>query len=458
MTTNRLDDNHADRAGTAESCSSHQRESDSGARPPFINEDSRHINSDDVCCIIGDSNMQNSLAKATSEPEASTAPDPSVGEFTAYLKSMGLAKRTIDVYAKSWTRLGRILGRDPVEWTREDCRALLLNDDWGAYSPSSQAIMRSALRRLWELHERDDLLRYHPFWKTKNGTTDRREYIRTHTATPEEMEIVRHHCRDAVLNSDSDHEVYRAFMVLLPPNYGLRAKAISNMRVKDIRLADRELYVYKTKRNKSRTIYMDITIDDLWPRFLKARSNIIHELEKGRHVKDDDGKRVLVPPTDEIRKNLEKLHTPNGWLFFTRTQSKTGSYGEKLTPDSVSSLTGSVTVPLVDKRAHAFRHGKIFELLDDGWKIEKVASYVGHDNIQTTFDYVALGPDEHRKEAERTNGNRRQPVEQAASPEPETAPTGPDTSAVAHLKALHDRGILTTDEYLRKIEAIHGLG
>ena len=48
---------------------------------------------------------------------------------------------------------------------------------------------------------------------------------------------------------------------------------------------------------------------------------------------------------------------------------------------------------------HSFRHAKVFSLLDQGWKIEKVAAYMGHKSVQTTFQYVHLGPEEMRSDS-----------------------------------------------------------
>ena len=71
----------------------------------------------------------------------------------------------------------------------------------------------------------------------------------------------------------------------------------------------------------------------------------------------------------------------------------------------------------------------VLGLIDRGWRIEKVASFVGHADDQTTFMYVNLGPDEHRAEEKRVG--RRQDTE-AVTPSP--TDTKPVARAAAHLK------------------------
>ncbi len=75
---------------------------------------------------------------------------------------------------------------------------------------------------------------------------------------------------------------------------------------------------------------------------------------------------------------------------------------------------------------------------------------MGHKSVQTTFQYVHLGPEEMRSEAERVAGNgvKRQVPNHS---------TMQDNGAAIQLKSLYDQGILSKDEYLLKMETLLGV-
>ena len=176
-------------------------------------------------------------------------------------------------------------------------------------------------------------------------------------------------------------------------------------------------------------------MDDLWPRFVVARERLIKELIR-RH---DDSK---------VTARFEELP----WLFFTKVEKDWSYIGKQLHRSGVGSTISWLTKKIVGRSIspHAFRHAKVFSLLDQGWKIERVAAYMGHTSVQTTFMYVHLGPEQMRAEAERvaTIGNdvTIDPVSGSSM-----------ASAASSLKALFDQGILSKDEYLLKMESILGL-
>ena len=109
-----------------------------------------------------------------------------------------------------------------------------------------------------------------------------------------------------------------------------------------------------------------------------------------------------------------------------------------------------ITKGTIGRNPHALRHGRIYELLDRGWRIEKVASFVGHSDVDTTYKYVDLGPADHRAEHARVGERKSSEASDPAAPKP-------DIDAASSLKALHDQGILSTEEYLSKLEMLIGL-
>ena len=89
----------------------------------------------------------------------------------------------------------------------------------------------------------------------------------------------------------------------------------------------------------------------------------------------------------------------------------------------------------------------VFSLQDQGWKVERVAAYMGHTSVQTTFQYVHLGPEQMRAEAERVSqGGQNVTME--------SSDDGSRATVASSLKALFDQGILSKDEYLQKLESI----
>ena len=244
-------------------------------------------------------------------------------------------------------------------------------------------------------------------------------------------------CRRVILDPKSSvAAIQRHFVLFMVVAYGIRCKAVCHLRPQDIDLAERTLYIHRTKGDKSRTIFMDVPIDDIWPRVVVTRERLIQEiLERHGDLPGVADRLQCVP-----------------WLFFTKVERSEKSVGHQLRRCSVSSTVCYLTKRIVGRRIspHAFRHAKVFTLLDRGWKIERVAAYMGHNSIQTTFQYVHLGPAEMRAEVERVAG--------VDNPESGKGPSQTDSSGAAvHLKSLFDQGLLSKDEYLSKMETILGV-
>jgi integrase len=378
--------------------------------------------------------------KNSIEPEFSTEP-LDLSEYIDYLKGAGASDGTIARYCRWIEIITEMMGNRPDLWDSDDQTRLVKEFSKPAptrpkgYARSTRMLIKSALKRYWESTGRIDLLAPGSFWH--NGRQESRyRYIANHTASPEEVSAIIEECRRVILEPKSTPlEVNRFFMLFMIVAYGIRCKAVCHLRLEDFDLHERFLHIYRTKGDKSRTIYLDVPMDDLWPRVVVAREHLIKEL-LNRH--DDP----------DVTDRFERLT----WFFFTKVEKEWKSVGKQLHRSSVNSSVRYLTKKIVGRHIspHSFRHAKVFSLLDQGWKIERVAAYMGHTSVQTTFQYVHLGPEQMRAEVERVSegGERVQPI---------TNRDVNESSAASSLKSLYDQGILSKDEYLIKMESIMGL-
>ena len=364
-----------------------------------------------------------------------------LSDYIDYLKGAGASSGTIKKYCRWIEVMTEMMGTSPELWDSDDLTRLVKEFSKPApsrpngYARSTRMLIKASLRRYWESTGRIDLLAPGSFWH--NGRQESRyRYIASHTASPEEVSTIIDECRRIILDPKSTPlEIDRFFMLFVIVAYGIRCKAVSYLRPKDIDLQERILHIFRTKGDKSRTIYLDVPMDDLWPRVVVARERLIKELVE-RH--DDP----------EITERFDELP----WLFFTKVERDWKSIGKQLHRSGVGSAIRYLTKRIVGRciSPHSFRHAKVFSLLDQGWKIERVAAYMGHTSVQTTFQYVHLGPEQMKAEAERvSNGGQHLLVTHSADRS--------QSSVVSSLKALFDQGILSKDEYLLKIESILGL-
>ncbi len=144
------------------------------------------------------------------------------------------------------------------------------------------------------------------------------------------------------------------------------------------------------------------------------------------------------------------IHDDKSPMFFVRLQSKKWrSLLEPISPSSISSSVRTVTRNVLGKEnergPHSMRHAKVFRLLvQDGWERYNVKQYMGHESIDTTLKYVALGWEEQAKDFDRKNGNGG------------TAQVAPDipslTKVLRQLKELREVGVLTAEEFSIKVD------
>jgi site-specific recombinase XerD len=190
-------------------------------------------------------------------------------EYIDYLKGAGIAKSTINKYCRNIEMLAELMNKVPELWDSDDLIQLTKEFSRKAptrpngYSRSTRINMKSALKRYWESTGRTDLIGPGPFWH--NGRSQPRyDYIKTHTASPEEVEAILEECRRVIIEPrSSPTEVIRHFMLFLVAAYGIRCKAVRHIRERDFNLNERTLHVYRTKGDKSRTLYMDVQLDDI---------------------------------------------------------------------------------------------------------------------------------------------------------------------------------------------------
>ena len=394
----------------------------------------------DTLWILGDSHMDSVRHKSSVEPGFSTEP-LDLSEYVDYLKGAGASSGTIMRYCRWIEIITEIMGNRPDLWDTDDLTRLVKEFSKPAptrpkgYARSTRMLIKSALKRYWESTGRIDLLAPGSFWH--NGRQESRyRYIANHTASPEESSAIIEECRRVILEPKSTPlEINRFFLLFMITAYGIRCKALCHLRPEDFNLQERVLYIFRTKGDKSRTIYLDIPMDDLWPRVIVARNRLIKELIN-RH--DDP----------DVTARFERLP----WFFFTKVENEWKSVGKQLHRSSVNSSVRYLTKKIVGRHIspHSFRHAKVFSLLDQGWKIERVAAYMGHTSVQTTFQYVHLGPEQMKAEVERVSSEG-----QYISVEPSNDAS--KSAAASHLKSLFDQGILSKDEYLQKMESIMGL-
>lgn len=369
-----------------------------------------------------------------------------LAQFETFLRGY-LMEQTIKNYLCRINQVVKVLPKDPSEWTVRDCEDFMRSSKWSGdpndtnperrgWKRATKTQTMAALKSYWEFHHRSDLVGPENlnFWKIPRQPGGDAKYQKLKKITPNTCDVsnFKKVCRETVLDSSSVCQVWRHYLSFLPAEFGIRVKAVCNLRVCDFKLDEQTLFIYKTKGDKSRNIHIEGSIGDVHNAFLKARSTIIE--------------RLLVDHKDfpDVVKRLENLRDdPNAWLFFTRYTEVPGNnsnVGRQMPGRTVSEMIRNVVRPIIGRTysPHAFRHAKAFELLEvRRMKEYEVMNFMGHENIQTTLNYVPLGIDEQRKAFERTrdngNGGNGRSVD--------TPPNG-YKSKLETLKDLHDRGIL----------------
>jgi len=353
--------------------------------------------------------------------------------FQRLLESMERSPKTIDVYIRSVTSAAKVLDSDPYDWSEEDQNTFLFSDTYRRWSPNYRDTLKSVLKTYWKLLRRKDLLGHPTFFTRRrkvSGGTNGHEAKRVKAIPQDEVEEVIEECRRAIRDG-SPSEVYRHFALLLQAAYGLRCVGVAHLRVCDIRIEEDVLHVHNSKGGKSRDVHMDVSIGDEFSLFMSAREAVVRDL-----LRKPRGHDVAKHLTDLI----SRADTP---LFFNRSDNSS-EVGAPVDPRAVGEMTGRIASQIVGRHVHPhqFRHSKAFYLLEVAHlDMQQAASYLGHSNIQTTYDYAGVDVADQKVAFARTEKVTETRVEVTTG-----APSDFEEKARV-LGELHKSGVLTTEAF-----------
>lgn len=367
---------------------------------------------------------------ATAESTCEHDYEENMETYRSILASTGRKESTINTNTQYLdTVVGVMDGKDPVHWTEIDLQDLLLSDRYRDWAPSTQQLVKAILKSYWEVHNKNEMLppNNYAFWRSRKaygGGSNRYDALKAKTPTESEVRHVLDVCKDVVMTSNSSREVHRHMALYLTAAYGLRRMEVAGLRVCDVRIEDDVVHIEESKGDKSRDIYMDIHLDEeMMKRFMDARSSRV-----GHDITNRD------------------LLDRASHLFLRK-----GSDTEQMAPHTMGKTLKRLASAILDRavNAHAFRHAKAFHLLEvRGLDVNHAAQYLGHSNIQQTFEYSYPGVSEQREAFNNGNGN----------PEPapvvvESAPGNIDV-AVKALTEAYTRGDLSATAFAEAVGAL----
>jgi len=339
-----------------------------------------------------------------------------------------------------------ITGKDPHAWNDLDLQNLVLSEKYQVYMPRSKRAMRYSLKSYWRVFNVVEMLppNHYQFWHTKDtgygGGTNKYDENKRKSPTVAEGKKVRDICRDVILNSDNDDEIYRHMALYITASYGLRKSEVANLRVCDIHIDQEYLHVEEGKGDKSRDVWFDVPLTpELWDRFMAARSSIVNRLRA-----EDSGRRFIAK-YDAL---LDDRAAP---LFFYRQGD---TVGDQSSPNALGAMVERLGSHILGRgpkdcvNPHAWRHFKSFEAVGT-MDIHLAAKYLGHANIQMTQDYINAGVEE-MKAAYKVG-------KKTPAPKPVAAPSnGALDAAVSNLTAALTKGDLSPEVYAAAVAALTG--
>lgn len=412
--------------------------------------------------IIGDTTMLASDKHSGTSASHEDALNDNLARFETQRRGV-LAPKTIENYLVRIHQVMKIIDKDPFLWKVKDCENLMQSTKWvgdpedpdpdkRGWKRTTKILTRAALKSYWKFLHRTDLTgeENDNFWMLYRQPGGLTKYNERKAKTPEYEDVVRFKetCRQVILNSESPGQVYRHYLAFLPVEFGIRVKAIQNLRLCDFKFESNKLFIYRTKGDKSRNVHIEDPITDVHNAFLRAREKIITDL-LGKHHDNP-----------EVVKRLEDLRdNPEAWLFFTRYTQEPGNscnVGRQLPGRSISGIVKTVArfrvkkgkkEEIIQYSPHAFRHAKAFELLKvRGQEPHEAMGYLGHENIQTTMDYIPQGIDEQRAAFKRTRNGNGGNGENITEPRLNNINDGGNND-LQTLTDLYNRGILTVGQY-----------
>lgn len=357
--------------------------------------------------------------------------------FSQRFISGGRKATTVKTFRDYLNRCYQAMGKDPVHWTTQDLDDFTLTDIFHAWAPSTQKTVKGIVRSyLKVLHE--DIPENWAFWKGRAvaaGGTNAYDNLKRKAASREDVELALEMCRDQILSGKNDNTVFRCMALYLTVAYGLREMETAALRLCDVDIEAGTIHVVESKGGKSRLIHVDVPLSPrLWDSFMAARSSIIGS----DHV---------------LTKLSASLNDRAASLWFYRT---TENAGKPMSPNTMGKFLARVAKRLLGhhQAPHGWRHAKIFSLIEvEGWDIQVVSKYAGHEDIKTTMGYCATGIEEQRAadrdaKARRANGTAPSP-----SPAPSAAPEPSPSldAAVRALTALLSAGHLSPAAYTEAV-------
>ncbi|XRO75269.1 tyrosine-type recombinase/integrase [Methanocaldococcus sp. 28A] len=206
--------------------------------------------------------------------------------------------------------------------------------------------------RILFLPNRDEYEKFREYCK-ELGKFKRKEVEHFDELTPEEVnEIIRH-----ILHSNSATKIRDALIIRLTYDTGARIGEILNLKLKD---CDFKKGIFKFRDTKGREVRLTVCALDT----LKALKHYMNYYMKSKKSED--------------------------YLFQNKNGGKVGYYWiRKVFNRTVNELVGKGIIPK-NKRItlHSLRHGRVVDLLNKGYGLDIVGSYVGHKDIKTTMVYA----------------------------------------------------------------------
>ena len=303
--------------------------------------------------------MTNSIASGQPSPIASGQPSltasghsaafghPSLQRYDEHLCLQSVSQRTREEYGRYLRRLGQHTGRDPEALAEEEARSYLIHlKEQKRYAPGSMRIAVAALRMFY------------------NGMLQKEWRLFDLVRSPDRRKLPLVLTREQVAKFLCQLREPR-FRTLLTLIYscGLRVGEAVAIEVRDIQSAQRRIHIREAKGGKDRLVPLPETLLAMLREFWKSH----------RHP------RLLFPGVSCAWRERGG-HEPR------RTEA----------PMSVSSVQHCCR--LAAARAglppgvtpHTLRHSYATHLLEEGVSLRQIASYLGHESLDTTVIYTHL--------------------------------------------------------------------
>jgi site-specific recombinase XerD len=186
-----------------------------------------------------------------------------------------------------------------------------------------------------------------------NENRQRNERSREHL-TPDEVEKLLKASKDKSLSRHPEREYC---LLLLMVRHGLRASEACELKLSDVHLAEKNLYVNRLKKGISTT----------------------HPLYNGE----------VKAIKDWLAKRQEMTLDPSGTLFISE---QCRPLSRSMVHRLVQRYAEAAGLADLNVHPHMLRHACGYDLANRGIDTRGIQGYLGHSNIQHTVRYTALSP------------------------------------------------------------------